>query len=108
MAELIEDKVGSCFLSSHGQGRSADLVGGFEGSFARGFFYTVIGIGGDMFADFEDGLEVVMSADAARNLGRIKSVAALFGEITQDALLKINDAGCGFLAGLDTRLIVSV
>ena len=67
----------------------------------------IVGIGGEMLAEFENGFVVVVCADPAGELCAVQCLAALLDEVIQDPVLKVDDGG-GFLAGFKTWLMIGV
>jgi len=68
----------------------------------------IVGIGGEMLAQFENGFAVVVSADSAGELGGSQSVTAILDKIIGDLVLKVDDGGGGFFAGFKTWLMTGV
>src|SRR5438045_4115970 len=88
--------------------RRSSSISGVERRGARLLSDAVIGIGREVFADFEDGFELAVRAQAARDLRGSQRMAFLVREVVQDFSLERNHGGRGFLAGLDAGLMIRI
>jgi len=68
----------------------------------------IVGIGGEMLAEFENGFVVVVCSDSTGELRRVQCVPAFLVKIIGDRVLKVDDGGGGFFAGFKTWLMTGV
>src|SRR5439155_4335819 len=67
----------------------------------------MIGVGDQVLADLENGLDLVPRSYASGNFGGSRGLS-IIDQIAQDLPLNLNNAGGGLLSGFNTGLVIGV